>query len=98
MYLLQVTLGSAATPILASAVLPSSVQAFSILVIQNNAAHVVRVGDSSVSSTKGIALAVGSTTPQPPFILTPSLQFTGDLREVYLFGTAADVVDILVCP
>ena len=60
MHLLQITLGSGATPIIPKAVVPANSASWSMLIIQNNAGHVVRVGDSTVSATKGIALASGS--------------------------------------
>ena len=96
MHLIQVTLGSAATPVIASAVQPSGSHNFSLLFIQNNAAHVVRVGDSTVSSSKGIALAAGSSTTQPALAIVPGYENVRTLEEIYLFGTAADVIDLMV--
>lgn len=51
--LLQITLGSGATQISAT---PAY---FNQMTVQNNAADNVRVGDSTVSSTKGILLTPG---------------------------------------
>lgn len=96
---IQVTLGSAATPIVSGETVggvPSQARiAFQLLIIQNNAAHVCRVGDATVSATKGIALASGSVTPTPPLLIAPSLEYSSDLSEYYLFGTAGDVIDVL---
>jgi len=84
--LLQVTLGAGATQISATSILCREI------VFQNNGAtNDMRVGDSTVSSTKGIKLlkASGSLTVGP---LTENSE---DLRDWYVFGTAADVIDIL---
>ena len=86
--LIQVTLGSGATQITTLQINAS------VLAIQNNAAHVCRAGDNTVSATKGIALAAGSTTTQPPFIIARSDNRIL-LKEYYLFGTQNDVIDVL---
>jgi len=97
MYLLQITLGSGPTPVIPKAAVPANSRSFSVLTFQNNAAAAVRVGDSTVSATRGILLdpsnagAAGGT-----YTITPALQFTGDLTEFYLFGTAGQVVDVMV--
>lgn len=96
MRLIQVTLGSAATPIIIKGVQPANSLPFQVLVIQNNSAHSVRVGDSTVSATKGIVLASGSTTTTAPLIVAPGLEYTSDVYEWFLFGTAADVIDVMV--
>lgn len=98
MYLLQITLGSGATPIIPKSLAPANSRTFSVFVAQNNGSGAVRVGDATVSATRGIQLdpppsagvAGGSQT------ITPSLQFTGDLTEFYLFGTAGQVVDLMI--
>lgn len=94
MYLLQVTLLATATPIIPKAVVPANSKSFSVFVIQNNAAHTVRVGDSSVSATRGIVLLAGPGGGSQT--ITPALQYSGDLTEFYLFGTAADVIDVMI--
>jgi hypothetical protein len=62
------------------------------IIIQNNAAHSVRVGDSSVSATKGIYLAAGPGGGT--FNSGAVVVYNSDLRDFYLFGTAADVIDV----
>jgi len=89
MHLLQLTVGAAATPVIPKAVVPANSAAWSCIVIQNNSGVTTRMGDSTVSATKGIVL---TTTP---LVITPSLQYTGDLQEFYLFGFGA-VIDIMV--
>lgn len=91
---IQVTLLAGATPIVA----PSATQipsqnriSFQVLMIQNNAADVCRVGDASVSATKGLSLAAGSA----PLTIAPPLEYSSDLSDYYLFGTAGDVIDVL---
>ena len=96
MHLLQVTIASTnvAQPILPSAVTPDKMASFSVFIIQNNSGHSIRVGDSSVSSTRGILIASG--TPGGSQTITPALQYTGDLNEFYIVGTAADVIDLML--
>lgn len=88
MRLIQVTLGAAATRITTAQIYTP------LLAIQNNAAAVVRIGDNTVSATKGIAVAAGSTTTQNPFVVTRSDNRIS-LRDYYLFGTAGQLVDVL---
>lgn len=98
MQTIQVTLLATATPIVAPSATQTSTQAriaFQVLTFQNNSAHVCRVGDASVSATKGIALAAGSTTTQPPYTIAPHLEYAADLSEFYIFGTAGDVIDVM---
>lgn len=89
MHLLQITVGAAATPIIPKAVLPANSASFSVVVFQNNSGVTTRLGDSTTSATKGVVLT------STPYTLTPSLQYTGDLTEFYLFGPGA-VIDIMV--
>lgn len=83
----QVVLGAGATA-LASGPTP-----FRQCMIQNNAAHAFRVGDSTVSATKGANLlptSVGSIN-----LGTFTAGAADDLSLYFVFGTAADVVDII---
>ena len=89
MHLLQITVGAIKTPLIPTAVVPANSAAWSCIVVQNNSGVTTRMGDSSVSATKGIVLS------STPLIITPSLQYTGDLMEFFLFGAGA-VIDILV--
>jgi hypothetical protein len=93
MHLLQITVGPNATPIIPKAVVPANSAAFSVLYLQNNSGTSVRVGDSTVTASKGILLASG--TPGGSLTITPSLQYSGDLTEFYLFGAGA-IIDIMV--
>lgn len=98
MQIIQVTLLAVATPILAPSATQTPSQnriAFQSLIIQNNSAHSCRVGDASVTATTGIALASGSTTSQIPLVITPPLEYSSDLSEYFLFGTAGDVIDVM---
>lgn len=77
-----------------SAFLPSNVPVNTFaqtLIIQNNASHVLRVGDTTVSATKGIAVA--ATTGIETF--GSFMNYNIMLSDVWIFGTAGDVVDIL---
>jgi hypothetical protein len=95
MKIIQVTLLATATPIVAQNATQNSTQlreAFQILIIQNNAAAVCRVGDQAVSATKGIALA---PTPSLPLVITCPLEYSSDLSEYYLFGTPGNIIDVM---
>lgn len=95
MRIIQVTLLAGATPIVAQNATQNSTQlceSFQTLIIQNNAAAICRVGDRTVSATKGIALA---PTPSLPFVITCPLQYSSDLSEYYLFGTPGNVIDVM---
>jgi hypothetical protein len=63
------------------------------LIIQNNASHTCRVGDKTVSSSKGIQLfATGSTTMQM------GVQRGTCLSDYWIQGTVADVIDYMYEP
>lgn len=87
--LLQVTLGSAATQISTQQTLVRQI------IIQDNAAHNVRVGDNTVSATKGILLASASPAPGGSLNSGPMQIYFAYLSDWYLFGTAGDLIDIL---
>jgi hypothetical protein len=86
---IQVTLGAGATQI------STTSAPFNQMTIQDNAAAVCRVGDSTVSATKGISLvaagAAGSSITIGPF---SGVQ--GDAIQYWLFGTTAQVIDVLL--
>jgi hypothetical protein len=90
LHILQVTLGSGATRIISTRKPIHDVQ------FQNNAAHVIRIGDSTVTATTGIALgAVGSggAGTGGSAYFGPYPQYPSNLSEYWAFGTAADVLD-----
>jgi uncharacterized membrane protein YjfL (UPF0719 family) len=64
---------------------------FQWMTVQNNAIHSVRIGDATVSATKGILLAAGSSMSIP---LT--MEYSSSLSDWFIFGTAADVVDVMI--
>lgn len=86
---IQVTLGSGVTPI------ATSPTYFNQMDVQDNAAATCRLGDANVSATRGIQLAaagaVGSKHTIGPF----SGQ-QGDASQYYLYGTATQVIDVLL--
>lgn len=98
MKIISVTLTAVATPIVAQNATQNSTQlreAFQVLIIQNNSAHSVRIGDATVSATKGLVLGAGSTTTTPPLTIAPHMEYSSDLSEFYLFGTAGDLIDVM---
>jgi hypothetical protein len=86
---LQVTLGAGATQIISSRTPIHDVQ------FQNNAAHNIRIGDSTVSSSKGILLLTVSGGGGGTLYLGPYDALSCNLFEFWAFGTAADVLDVL---
>jgi hypothetical protein len=92
MRLLQVTLGSGATQVIANqdTVTGGYNTYCSLLIIQNNATHNVRAGDNTVSSTKGILITPSGSLTANLFIVRGTL-----LSQWYLYGTQGDVIDIL---
>lgn len=103
MYLIQLILGtnatpSGATPLIPKTLAPANSRSFSHITIQYNGTGTVRVGDATVSASRGILLSPGNPagTQGGSSTITPSLQFSGDLTEFYFFGTAGQPVDILV--
>jgi hypothetical protein len=88
MPLLQVTLGAGATQVTALSFSASTV------VFQNNAAAVCRVGDSTVSATKGIQLTAAGAAGSTLTISSPD-RANIQLSKYFLFGTATQAIDIL---
>jgi hypothetical protein len=87
--LIQVTLGAAATQISATAA------PFNQMNVRNNAAAVARLGDSTVSATKGIALAAANAANSEA-VIGPFNGMQGDASQYWLFGTAAQLIDVLL--
>lgn len=88
---LQITLGASNTAILASASAHLNTRWF---IIQNNATHIVRVGDVNISTTRGIQLPSGS--PGGSFYVGPDPAGSArDLGGWYINGTSGDVIDII---
>lgn len=85
----QVTLGAAATPLIAAG---SPNKYASWLVIQNTASHQVNMGGATVTATRGIAISSGS----PGGSVTGQFSFPRGacLNNIYLFGTVADVINV----
>lgn len=79
----QVTLGASATQV-------STTPAECVMVVvQNNATHNVHFGDSTVSASKGLLIVPGAS-----LTLYRQTRGTYNLNKYYLFGTAADVIDV----
>jgi hypothetical protein len=87
---LQVTVGTGGGPTQFGPVHPH-VPIRQIL-IQNNAAHSMRIGDSTVSATVGMYLASGPGGGD--FNSGPVDIYNSRLSDFYVFGTAGDIVDI----
>lgn len=87
--LIQVTLGAAATQISVTTAF------FNFMIVQNNSGAVCRLGDASVSATKGISLPASDTTNSVESVGPFSGQ-QGDASQFYLFGTANGLIDVLL--
>jgi hypothetical protein len=85
---IQVTLGAGATQISVTAA------PFNQMIVQNNGSA-ARLGDSTVTSTKGIALAA-SNAVNSTVSIGPFAGQQGDASQFYLFGTNAQVIDVLL--
>jgi hypothetical protein len=87
MRLIQVTLGAAATRVTTGQIYSPAV------IIQNNAAANVRVGDNTVSATKGLLLLTASGGGGGSITI-----YRADNRiplfEYFLFGTAGNIIDV----
>lgn len=62
------------------------------IIVQKNSANAIRVGDSTVTATTGIAVAASNAAPGPA-ILGPFPALALDLATTFVFGTQNDVVD-----
>lgn len=87
MKFLQVTIGAAATQFTTSDI------PIRQIIVQNNATHSMRIGDASVSSTKGALLASGS--PGGSINLGPFYDEPDNLKNFWVSGTQNDLVDIM---
>lgn len=83
---LQVTLGSGATQITVGNITCKWV------VFQNNASHSMRIGDSNVTSSRGLLLTASGSFFAPP---AAPQGFTTNLNGWYVIGTSSDVIDII---
>lgn len=89
MRILQVTLLAGATPITSAKLYTPS------LMIQNNAAAVVRVGDNTVSATRGIALQPATAPAMSNSLKIERSDNRVPVFNYFLFGTATQVVDVM---
>ena len=88
MRLIQVTIGASATQVTTAQIYTPFVA------FQKNTANNCRVGDNTVTTSKGIVLAAGNTTPQVPFVVHRSDNRVL-LSQYSIAGTQGDVVDVL---
>lgn len=90
---LQVTIGAANTKVISA----GAHQNCRWIVIQNNAAHVIRIGDTNITSSRGILLNAGSGgNAGGSFFVGPDQGGSSrDLGSWYINGTQNDVVDVI---
>jgi hypothetical protein len=94
MHLLQVTLAAGvATPLGSPFEGIANGTFFQQIIIQNNTAASVRIGDATVSSTKGILLSSG--TPGGSLTGSMEVEYSGNLNDWYAYSDTAVTLDIL---
>jgi len=84
---MQVTIGAGNTAVLSPGAHLNAIW----MLFQNNAAHVMRIGDANISTTRGLSVA----TPGGAFYVGPATGVGRDLGSWYVNGTAGDVLDIV---
>ncbi len=95
MYVLSVTIAvsNVAQPIIPKAVQPAAQFAAQGLIPFNNGSHNMYIGDSFVSPTNGVPLF-----PSGSLAAFPALTYAVDLSEFYIYGTAGDVLTVMIFP
>ena len=65
------------------------------LIVQNNSAHTIRVGDNTITAAnaKGLLIAASNAAPGPMAFRPGSGSFVLDLAQTFVTGTAGDLVD-----
>lgn len=88
---LQVTLGSGARTQLSSTRIPCRQ-----VIVQNNATHFMRVGDSTTTTSIGALLnaSTGANQGGGSVNIGPFQAYNTDLSEWYVAGTQNDLVDV----
>jgi hypothetical protein len=90
MRILQVTLGAAATPLTTSKIYTP------YFIVQNNSNAGCRIGDNTVSATRGIYLSpTGAASNAIPTFAVSRCDNRVPLFNYFLYGTAGSVVDVL---
>lgn len=87
---IQVTIGAAITQVSATPIHCRWVE------FQNNAGHVIRLGDINTTSSRGISLAASGAV-NSSFLVPPTAQTNAliSLQQWYIVGTQNDVVDVV---
>jgi hypothetical protein len=96
MYLWQVTITTTdkAQPVVAdNAGVQYSNTRFQSIVPQNNGTNNMRLGDGSVSGTRGLLFPPGSSLGGAQAFNGP-----GNLLDFYVYGTSGDIMDFMVFP
>jgi hypothetical protein len=95
MYLLKVVIAATgvAQPVIPPAVQPGSSHAVQGWIPQNNGTHTMYLGDAAVTVTNSIQVLATGILPS-----FPAIAYAMDLNELYVIGTAADILNIMVFP
>lgn len=84
---IQVTIGSSVTELITTDTYAH------VITVQNNASHVMRVGDSTTTSSKGAELGVGP--PGGSMTVAVHAPLSLNLANFYVAGTQNDVLDVI---
>jgi hypothetical protein len=97
MYMVKVVIATTGTkqPVIPdNAGVQNSNTCFQSMIPQNNGANIMYLGDPSVTTTNSLQLpAASSLGDAQAFSSNP-----GDLKDFWVIGTAADILNILVMP
>lgn len=93
MYTLQVTQSGSAIQVVPRDAIVQHPTNYQSVTFQNNGAAVMRVGDKSVSTTKGYSLAAGASVT-----FTCPQGYSETLNDFWTIGTATQVLDVIVIP
>lgn len=88
MHTIQVTIGAGTTQVVSAGSVPFVREVF----FQNNATHVMRVGDSTTTSSKGVVLLSGPGGGS--LNIGPFTDARIDLSTFFVNGTNTDVLDV----
>lgn len=97
MYMIKITIaetGVAQRFIPHSPVIDNSNTAFQNLISQNNGLNNMTIGDQAVTPTNGIQIGPAGSS----FTAIVAISQVSDLKDFWVIGTAADVLNVMVFP
>lgn len=89
MHFTQITIGAGATQFSSTSVRIKEIH------MENNAGNVMRIANSTVTSSIGISLAASGVGAQSMLHLGPHNAYNMDLKDFFVFGTQNDKLDVM---